>query len=266
MTGQLAVSNAVKSPPALKAQTHNQKGYLKKLRQRRHDILFAVGPAGTGKTYMAVREAIAQFQKGEISKIIITRPNVATGDDLGYLPGTMFEKMAPWVRPIIDVFMEHYAAHEVQRMIQAEEIEIAPLAYMRGRTFKNATIIADEMQNSTIDQMKMLMTRIGDNARMIITGDIEQWDRQVGNTSGLADITRRLQARDEGDEPMLPGFINNSASNGPENMRTIPEDPRAGHPQQRANRWSRIGIVRFERCDVVRHPVIEEVLELYDGE
>lgn len=244
------VENKIKPLAPLKANTNNQKAYLKKLRGQRHDILFAVGPAGTGKTYMAVRDAIEKFQRGDITKIVITRPNVATGDDLGYLPGSLTEKMAPWTRPIIDVFMEAYSAHEVQRMIQSEEIEIAPLAYMRGRTFKNALIIADEMQNATPEQMKMLMTRIGENSRMIITGDTEQFDRrELGTESGLADITRRLAAR-AAQQGELPGFI----TQGREEAAYAPIN----------QRWERIGIVNLGRDDVVRHPVIEEVLDLYD--
>lgn len=239
------VENKIKTLPPLQAQTKNQKAYLKKLKSKRHDILFVTGPAGTGKTYMAVRDAIEQFQRGDITKIVVTRPNVATGDDLGYLPGSLFEKMAPWCRPIIDVFMEHYSAHEVQRLIQSEELELAPLAYMRGRTFKNSLVIVDEAQNCTVEQMKMVLTRIGENSRMIITGDTEQWDRrEIGSDSGLIDITRRLAARDR-DEPTLPGFITEGAAT-PVNQR-----------------WERIGLVQFGKSDVVRHAVIEEVLDLY---
>lgn len=249
MASQAQAENHVKTPPALKAQTDNQKAYLKKLRQSRHDILFAVGPAGTGKTYLAVRDAIDKYQKGDCTKIVITRPNVATGDDLGYLPGTLTEKMAPWIRPIMDVFMECFSKIEVERMMHNEIIEIAPLAYMRGRTFKNAIVIADEMQNATPEQMKMLLTRIGENSRMIVTGDTEQYDRkELGTESGLADITRRLADRDNANHG-LPAFIT---------------DGHHGH-QQQANhqRWGGIGIVNLGRADVVRHKVIDEVLELY---
>lgn len=249
---KVAIENKIKNPPPLKANTPNQKVYLKKLKQGHHDILFAVGPAGTGKTYMAVRQAIKDFQNGEIAKIVITRPNVATGDDLGYLPGTLTEKMAPWTRPIIDVFNECYSTFEVQRMLAAEEIEIAPLAYMRGRTFKNCVVIADEMQNATAEQMKMLMTRIGEHCRMIITGDMEQYDRRELRTeSGLTDITRRLAVRAEqaAAEAPLPSFITG------EHETVLPADP--------AKRWERIGLVNLLKEDVVRHPVIQEVLELY---
>lgn len=252
----------VKQPAPLKANTRNQKVYLKKLRQRHHDILIVSGPAGTGKTYMAVRQAIEDYQNGEIDKIVITRPNVTTGDDLGYLPGTLTEKMAPWTRPIIDVFNECFPAPVVQRMIINEEIEIAPLAYMRGRTFKNCIVIADEMQNATPEQMKMLMTRIGENCRMIITGDTDQYDRaKIGIVSGLADITRRLAER-QVENQALPDFITDGmpiVTNGQYDYQcqevTVTRD---------ARRWDRIGLVHLGRNDVVRHPVIEEVLALYD--
>lgn len=252
MSVSSVIESRTKQPTPLKANTKNQKVYLKKLRQKQHDILFAVGPAGTGKTYMAVRQAIEEFQKGEIDKIVITRPNVTTGDDLGFLPGTLTEKMAPWTRPIIDVFNECFAAPVVHRMIVNEEIEIAPLAYMRGRTFKNCLVIADEMQNATPEQMKMLMTRIGENCRMIITGDTDQYDRaKIGMVSGLADITRRLAERAM-EAQGLPDFI------------TGGDQYQDAEPARDARRWERIGLVHLGRADVVRHPVIEEVLSLYD--
>lgn len=237
-----------KRPPQLQANSRNQKVYLKKLRQHHHDILIASGPAGTGKTYMAVRQAITDFQKGDITKIVITRPNVTTGDDLGYLPGTLTEKMAPWTRPIIDVFAECYEMHQIQSMLANETIEIAPLAYMRGRTFKNCVVIADEMQNATVEQMKMLMTRIGEGCRMIITGDINQYDRHIGQT-GLGDIMRRIEEA-KSDQMPLPGFITGQADE-------LPSD------EEPARRWERIGVVKLTRDDVCRHPVIEEVLALY---
>lgn len=238
-----------KAPPPLKAQTPNQKGYLRKLRQGEHDILFAVGPAGTGKTYMATRVAIEQFKDGDFDKLVITRPNVASGDDLGFLPGTLTEKMAPWTRPIIDVLHECFSVMEVQRMIAQEVVEIAPLAFMRGRTFKNSLVIGDEMQNATPEQMKMFLTRLGENSRMIVTGDTEQWDRREvgGGVSGLRDMINRLEQR-AAEATSLPSFITHDDHYPP------------------ARRHERIGLVRLGRADVVRHPVIEEVLELYGSE
>ena len=241
----------IKRPRPLKAKTRNQKAYLTKLKNKEHDILFAVGPAGTGKTYMAVRQAIEWFQAEgcEYEKIVITRPNVSTGDDIGYLPGTMKEKMQPWMLPITDVFEECYATAEVSRMIAAGEIEIAPLAFMRGRTFKNAIVIADEMQNATPEQMKMLLTRIGEGSIMIVTGDPEQWDRaQIGNVSGLRDVLSRCNALRQEREQMLPEFVTGHQPPANENAK---------------GRES-IGVARLSRDDVMRHPVIENVLELYD--
>lgn len=253
MSAQLAK----KRPPQLKANSRNQKVYLKKLRQHHHDILIVTGPAGTGKTYMAVRQAISDFEKGDITKIVITRPNVTTGDDLGYLPGTLTEKMAPWTRPIIDVFAEVFDMSTIHRMLQEEIIEIAPLAYMRGRTFKNCIVIADEMQNATIDQMKMLMTRIGEGCSMIITGDTDQWDRRIGN-SGLGDITRRIVEKRTVQLP-LPGFITGEMPSDASHGLTDDDDD-----EEAPRRYDRIGLVKLTRDDVCRHPVIEEVLELYN--
>lgn len=252
--------NNFKTPPPLKAQTPNQRILLKKLKQNRHDILLVKGPAGTGKTYMAVRDAISKYKDGDIDKIVITRPNVTTGDDLGFLPGTLTEKMAPWTRPIIDVFNECFSVAQVNNMLASEELEIAPLAYMRGRTFKNCIVIADEMQNATPEQMKMLMTRVGDNCNMVITGDTDQYDRQkIGITSGLADITKRLQDRDEQqrvDEIELPEFMGHGVYSDSQMASDDMFDP----PPRR---YERIALVSFTDADVVRHPVIKEVLELY---
>lgn len=237
-----------KPAPVLKAQTPGQKAYIRKLTQNHHDILFAVGPAGTGKTYAAVLDAIIKFRKGECTKIIITRPMVgAGGEDLGTLPGGVQEKVAPWCIPILDIFKEFYSKYEVDQMLDREEIEIAPLAIMRGRTLKNATVIADEAQNMTPEQMKMLMTRIGSGSRMIITGDIEQHDRPFGQ-SGLADVIRRIeerQARLDFEAAIPPAIV---ASDDEDEVRL---------------KRSRIGVVRLTRKDVVRHAVIDDVLELY---
>jgi phosphate starvation-inducible PhoH-like protein len=159
----------------------NQETYLLKLQEEQKNILFAIGPAGTGKTMIACQWAIKLFQEGVIEKIIVTRPAVSVDEDLGFLPGTLEEKMAPWTRPIFDVFEEYYYAKEIAAFIEEGVIEISPLAYMRGRTFKNAFVIADEMQNTTPSQMKMLLTRLGDKSRMVVTGDLNQADRPEEN-------------------------------------------------------------------------------------
>jgi phosphate starvation-inducible PhoH-like protein len=168
-----------------------QEDYLALLDNPNKDIVFATGPAGTGKTMMAVLAAIRALKSGEVDKIVVTRPAVSVDEQHGFLPGTLVEKMAPWTRPIFDVFEEYYSPKEIEAMIAENIIEIAPLAYMRGRTFKNAWIIADEMQNATPNQMKMLLTRIGTGSRIIVTGDLAQHDRGYDN-NGLKDFIHRI--------------------------------------------------------------------------
>ena len=174
----------------VQARNPNQKIYLSKLQNAEKSIVFAIGPAGTGKTMLAVQHGIKLFQEGVIDKIVITRPAVSVDEDLGFLPGDLNEKMAPWTRPIFDVFGEYYQAKEVAKMLEEGVIEISPLAYMRGRTFKNAYIVADEMQNATINQMKMLLTRLGENSKMVVTGDLAQADRM--NDNGLINFCNLL--------------------------------------------------------------------------
>ena len=140
---------------------------------------------------LAVQNGIKLFQEGKIEKIVVTRPAVSADEDLGFLPGTLEEKMAPWTRPIFDVFSEYYHKKEISRYLEEGVIEISPLAYMRGRTFKNSYIIADEIQGTTVNQMKMLLTRLGDNSKMVVTGDLNQADRLGGN--GLDDFICRLK-------------------------------------------------------------------------
>ena len=159
----------------------SQETYLLKLNDPQKHIIFAIGPAGTGKTMLAVQWAIDQLKYGEADKIIITRPAVSVDEDHGFLPGTLQEKMEPWTKPIMDVFAENYSAREIENFVKEGVIETSPLAYMRGRTFKNAVIIADEMQNATPSQMKMLLTRLGLNSRMVVTGDLQQADRPSNN-------------------------------------------------------------------------------------
>jgi phosphate starvation-inducible PhoH-like protein len=201
-----------------------QEEYVDLLLDPRQFVVFATGPAGTGKTMLAVLAALKAFKEGEIEKIIITRPAVGVDDEKhGFLPGTLNEKMEPWTRPIFDVIKEYYTPQEVAQMLEDETIEISPLAYLRGRTFKNSWIIFDEAQNSTTNQMKMVLTRIGDNSKMVITGDLNQNDRKYANENGLRDFLGLLQK---------------------------------GTSQT-------ISCVQFGNKDIMRHPVVKEVLELY---
>ena len=159
----------------------NQESYLLKLNDRQKMIIFAIGPAGTGKTMLAVQWAIDQLKYGDADRIIITRPAVSVDEEHGFLPGDLQHKMEPWTKPIMDVFAENYSARDITNMITEGVIETSPLAYMRGRTFKNAIIIADEMQNATPSQMKMLLTRLGQGSKMVVTGDLQQADRPCNN-------------------------------------------------------------------------------------
>jgi phosphate starvation-inducible PhoH-like protein len=176
----------VKIVPRNKAQ----ESYMLTLSNPKKDVVFGIGPAGTGKTLIAVLTAIKFFKEGIVDKIIVTRPAVSVDEDLGFLPGTLEQKMAPWTRPIFDVLREYFTSKEIEGMIAEGVIEIAPLAYMRGRTFKRAYIIADEMQNSTTNQMKMLLTRLGEGSKMAVTGDLNQADRLIDN--GLINFIKQL--------------------------------------------------------------------------
>lgn len=158
-----------------------QETYIELLKNPRKHIVFSIGPAGTGKTMLGVQMAIKLYKEGVISKIIVTRPAVSVDEEHGFLPGTLNQKMEPWTRPIFDVFEEYYHPKEIAAMLEDGVIEISPLAYMRGRTFKNAFIVADEMQNATPSQMKMLLTRLGEGSRMVVTGDLAQADRPTEN-------------------------------------------------------------------------------------
>lgn len=184
---------AKKSRVSLHARNPNQKLYLQKLQDEQKSIVFAIGPAGTGKTMLAVQHGIKLFQEGIVDKIVVTRPAVSVDEDLGFLPGDLNEKMAPWTRPIFDVFGEYYQQKDIAKMLEEGVIEISPLAYMRGRTFKNAYIVADEMQNATVNQMKMLLTRLGEGSKMVVTGDLAQADRLSDN--GLIDFCNLIERR-----------------------------------------------------------------------
>ena len=164
----------------------SQETYLLKLNDPNKMIVFAIGPAGTGKTMLAVQWAIDQLKYGSADKIIITRPAVSVDEQHGFLPGDLNEKMEPWTKPIFDVFTENFNAREIENFVKEGVIETSPLAYMRGRTFKNAVIVADEMQNATPSQMKMLLTRLGQGSKMVVTGDLQQADRP--STNGLLEF------------------------------------------------------------------------------
>lgn len=157
-------------------------------------ITFALGPAGTGKTLLAVMNAIRLLKENQISRIVITRPAVSVDEQHGFLPGDLNQKMEPWTRPIMDVFEEYWNPAEIKAMIEDRVIEVAPLSFMRGRTFKDAYIIADEMQNATPNQMKMLLTRMGSGSYCSVTGDLAQHDRGF-EANGLKDFIERLESR-----------------------------------------------------------------------
>jgi phosphate starvation-inducible PhoH-like protein len=159
----------------------SQETYLLKLNDPNKMIVFAIGPAGTGKTMLAVQWAVDQLKYGSADKIIITRPAVSVDEEHGFLPGDLNEKMAPWTKPIFDVIAENFNAREIENFVKEGVIETSPLAYMRGRTFKNAVVVADEMQNATPSQMKMLLTRLGQGSQMVVTGDLQQADRPSNN-------------------------------------------------------------------------------------
>lgn len=212
-----------------KPKSLNQEMYNQCLNDDKYKIIFAVGPAGTGKTLLACNTAIRDLKRGRYQKIIITRPVVPVEEDIGFLPGSMIKKMDPWTRPIFDIFLEFYSQKEIDNMIHENVIEISPLAYMRGRTFKGALIIADEMQNSSPNQMLMLTTRIGIGSKMIITGDLKQTDR--GLTSGLEDFINKYKIYKN----------KNSEEMG-------------------------IKIVELNKIDIAREAIIEKILEIYDCE
>ena len=198
---QKGYANVVDFKPLQKKNTveilprnKHQESYMLKLLDLQKDIVFGVGPAGTGKTLIAVQVAVKLFKEGAIDKIIVTRPAVSVDEDLGFLPGTLEQKMAPWTRPIFDVLREYFDARQIEGMIEEGIVEIAPLAYMRGRTFKQSFILADEMQNATPNQMKMLLTRLGEGSMMAVTGDLAQADRLKDN--GLIDFINHLESSD----------------------------------------------------------------------
>jgi phosphate starvation-inducible PhoH-like protein len=174
----------------VRARTAAQDAYIRSLRS--HALVFGTGPAGTGKTWLAVAYAVALFERKEVDRIILSRPAVEAGERLGFLPGDLREKVDPYLRPVYDALYDLMDARIVERALQTNEIEIAPLAFMRGRTLSNAVVILDEAQNTSAMQMKMFLTRLGENSRMIVTGDPSQVDLPTGQVSGLAEATRLL--------------------------------------------------------------------------
>jgi phosphate starvation-inducible PhoH-like protein len=170
-----------------------QKNYLSYLNDLECSIVVGLGPAGTGKTLFACHSAIQHLRENKVNKIVITRPSVSVDEDIGFLPGSILKKMDPFTRPLFDIFLDYYSQKEINQFIQDNTIEISTLGFMRGRTFKDAFIIADEMQNSSPSQMKMLLTRLGDNSRLAITGDLRQSD-YIGQ-NGLHDFYSRLDGK-----------------------------------------------------------------------
>ena len=202
-------------------KTLGQKSYYYALKN--NDVVFGIGPAGTGKTYLAVVFAVAALKNNEVKKIILTRPAVEAGENLGFLPGDLKEKVDPYLRPLYDALHDMLGVEQTEKLIEKGVIEIAPLAYMRGRTLEDAYVILDEAQNTTDNQMKMFLTRLGFRSKMIVTGDVSQIDLPRNTTSGL------IRALD-----ILEGVKG-------------------------------ISFIRLSAMDVVRHPVVQRIIERYDG-
>jgi phosphate starvation-inducible PhoH-like protein len=212
-----------KKPINLVPKSRNQETYIMALTDPNTDIVVVGGPAGTGKTYLAMQAAIKAMREGECDRIILTRPAVGVDDEKhGFLPGDINQKMEPWTRPLLDVLREYYTTKEITHMLEEQIVEIAPLAFCRGRNFKHSWVVLDEAQNATPSQLKMIMTRIGIGSKIVITGDIEQADRRTAD-NGLLDLQNRLR------KGVIPG----------------------------------LQICNFELKDVQRHRIIEHVLNLY---
>lgn len=205
---------------SIRVKTLGQKGYVNAMKA--NDLVFGIGPAGTGKTYLAVVMAVHALKNGEVKKIILTRPAVEAGESLGFLPGDLKEKVDPYLRPLYDALHDVLGVEHTVRLIERETIEIAPLAYMRGRTLDDAYVILDEAQNTTPEQMKMFLTRLGFGSKMIITGDITQVDLPRGVDSGLQ-VAKRLLTVVKG-----------------------------------------ISFIYLDQTDVVRHPLVQRIIEAYE--
>nr|WP_295461989.1 PhoH family protein [Mesorhizobium sp.] len=218
--GRLAAAQISTRKRTIYARTPNQDAYMRAL--ERSELVFGIGPAGTGKTYLAVAHAAMMLERGMVERIILSRPAVEAGERLGFLPGDMKEKVDPYLRPLYDALYDMMPADKVERALAAGVIEIAPLAFMRGRTLAHAAVILDEAQNTTQMQMKMFLTRLGDGARMIVTGDPTQVDLPSNTKSGLVEALRILDG--------VAGIVT----------------------------------VRFNDADVVRHPLVAEIVRAYD--
>jgi len=179
----------------VRVKTLGQRLYVSAIRKR--DIIFAIGPAGTGKTFLAVVMAVQALKAGDVKKIVLVRPAVEAGESLGFLPGDLQEKVDPYLRPLYDALYEMLGAEQVSKLMDRGIIEVAPLAYMRGRTLNDAFVILDEAQNTTPEQMKMFLTRLGFGSKMVITGDVTQIDLPKGKKSGLVDAEEVLKHLDE---------------------------------------------------------------------
>ena len=202
----------------------NQETYIELLTDETKHIVFATGPAGTGKTMLAMQAGVKAFKECTVNKIILTRPAVGVDDEKhGFLPGDLNAKMEPWTRPLFDVIQEYYSPREVARMLEEQIIEISPLAYMRGRTFKDSWIVADEMQNATPGQIKMLLTRLGEGSKIVVTGDTRQADR-CDKDNGLLDFKRLVEAYQQS---------------------------------------KYVAGVEFSARDIARHPAVKEILSIY---
>lgn len=206
----------------IRVKTLGQKVYVDSVKS--HDVVFGIGPAGTGKTFLAVTLAVTALKRGQVKRIILTRPAVEAGENLGFLPGDLKEKVDPYLRPVYDALYQILGKEQTTRLMERDIIEIAPLAYMRGRTLDDAFVILDEAQNTTIMQMKMFLTRLGFHSKMIINGDTSQIDLPKKVKSGLIDATEKLK-----------------------------------HIKQ-------IDFVHFSANDVVRHPVVAEIINAYESE
>lgn len=206
--------------PSVIPKTVGQKEYIQAITA--HDVTFGVGPAGTGKTYLAMAMAVSALQRGDVSRIILTRPAVEAGEALGFLPGDLREKLSPYLRPLHDALLDMVPAEEVQRHMERETIEIAPLAYMRGRTLNNAFVILDESQNTTNEQMFMFLTRLGYHSKAVVTGDPTQIDLPPSKQSGLIEALLTLRQTE--------GVV----------------------------------IKEFGQHDVVRHPLVQKIINAYE--